>query len=428
MMEISQFWIPQLMYWCSGLVFVCVFEKRERFSLRLIGMILGAVAHMFICRWLIWDRFHEIPYIVQLISNLILGLFSYSGWEITPSTVVYNTICSLTLWRLSSELWLMINHAVITAGATSEVQIVIVAFLYIAVIYTICAGTLGKWMPIDRRDRIGPRQLLSALLIYIIIDVLAVFQTSIRVEAFHSEWLILYMLQLLATMTLYIQNELFKKSAMRHELEVMNFLWKKEKEQYDLTRENINLINHKCHDLKHQIRALRKVKEEEFDDYLNEMEDAVRIYESIIKTGNDVFDTVLTEKSLYCKDRQIQVSCVADGSQMNFIDTIDLYAILGNAMDNAIEAVEKFQEPEKRQIDVMIYRQQNFLVMNFINPIAHELEYEQEGGLPITTKEDKRYHGYGLRSMRHFVKKYDGYLDVSEEDGFFSLKIMMPLP
>ena len=105
------------------------------------------------------------------------------------------------------------------------------------------------------------------------------------------------------------------------------------------------------------------------------MEDTIHIYEAIVKTGNEVLDTILTEKSLYCKDKKIQVSCVADGNQLEFMNTVDLYALLGNAMDNAIEAVEKFREMEKRQIDVMIYRQQNFLVMNIINPIPEKLVY-----------------------------------------------------
>ena len=95
-------------------------------------------------------------------------------------------------------------------------------------------------------------------------------------------------------------------------------------------------------------------------------------------------------------------------------------------MDNAIEAVEKFKHKEKRQIDVLIYRQQNFLVMNVINPLKGNLVYEEE--LPVTTKGDKRYHGFGLRSMRYLVKKYDGFLSVSTEDGCFSLKILIPIP
>ena len=164
---------------------------------------------------------------------------------------------------------------------------------------------------------------------------------------------------------------------------------------------------------------MRKLNKEDFDKYLDDLENTVGIYDSIVKTGNDVFDTILTKKSLYCKKRNIQVTCVADGSQLDFIENIDLYAILGNAIDNAIEAVDKFEEPEKRQIDVTIHRQKNFLVMNFLNPISEKLVFEDE--FPVTTKKDKKYHGFGLRSIN------DGVLNVSEEDGCFSLKIMIPV-
>ena len=202
-------------------------------------------------------------------------------------------------------------------------------------------------------------------------------------------------------------------------------MYKTQQEQYKISKENIAIINQKCHDLKHQIHALRTADKEELDRYLGEIEESVEIYEAIVKTGNDVFDTILTEKSLYCKNRGIVVSCVADGSQLGFIDTIDLYAILGNAMDNAIEAVEKFEEKEKRQIDVMIYRQHNFLVMNIINPMSEQLIYED--GLPLTRKADKFSHGFGLRSIRQILRKYEGYLNVSEEDGCFSLKMLIPI-
>jgi len=87
--------------------------------------------------------------------------------------------------------------------------------------------------------------------------------------------------------------------------------------------------------------------------------------------------------------------------------------------------VEKFEEPQMRQIDVIIYCQQNFLVMNFINPVAEKLVYED--GLPVTTKRDVQVHGFGLRSMKRILKKYDGFLNVSEEDGCFSLKMLVPV-
>ena len=213
---------------------------------------------------------------------------------------------------------------------------------------------------------------------------------------------------------------------MRQELELMEILWKKNKEQYQLAKDNIAVINQKVHDLKHQIRAIRNASKEDVDRYLEEVEDSVQIYESIVQTGNEVLDTILTEKSLYCKSKDIQVSCVADGIQMKFINTVDLYAILGNAIDNAIEEVEKFQEKEKRQIDVLIYRQQQLLAINVINPLKGKLEYE--AGLPVTTKADRKIHGFGLRSIQYILKKYDGFMNVTEEDGIFTLMMLVPIP
>lgn len=213
---------------------------------------------------------------------------------------------------------------------------------------------------------------------------------------------------------------------MRKELEIMNLLWKTEQEQYRIDKENIALINQKCHDLKHQIYALRNVSEEERNRYLDEIAESVQIYEAMVKTGNEVLDTILTEKSLHCKEKGITVSCVADGSQMDFINTVDLYAILGNAIDNAIEAVEKLEEKEKRQIDVLIYRKEQFLAIHVINPLAESLVYED--GLPVTTKENKKFHGFGLKSIKYMVKKRDGILSIREEAGCFSLMILIPIP
>ena len=268
--------------------------------------------------------------------------------------------------------------------------------------------------------------MISAFLLFLIFEMAAFISQYAYTSYDKTDWQLLFMTQILIAIILYLQNELFKKSVIRHQLAIMELLWKKEQEQYQLAKENIALINHKCHDLKHQIRALRNANKEEIDKYLEEIEGSIRIYEAIVKTGNEVLDTILTEKSLHCKDREIQISCVADGAQMKFIDTIDLYTILGNALDNAIEAVEKFKHKEKRQIDVMIHRQQNFLVINIVNPMKDTLVYEEE--LPVTTKGDKSYHGFGLKSIDYIVKKYDGFLTVKEEDGCFSLKILMPIP
>ena len=87
----------------------------------------------------------------------------------------------------------------------------------------------------------------------------------------------------------------------------MNMLMKQQEEQYEITRDNIDMINQKCHDLKHQVRALRGLADDESKErYLKELEQSVEIYGAIVKTGNDVLDTILTEKSLSCQAKGIR--------------------------------------------------------------------------------------------------------------------------
>lgn len=424
-MGILQIWILQMTFWVSGAIFSCSMEKRERFGVRAGIFAILAIVEGIIFQ-LLWGGQMWLVLGGRVVSAVLMVIILWCCWQITWTVSVYNAIWGMSVWQLALELWKVARfweNSVFIENVLADVLLILGLF---GGSFVICACTIARWMPKDRKKKIGPKQLSSAILIFLIIEMLAYSPTLSGFTAYNEDWKFLYLSQLMCLVILYLQNELFKKSEMKQELALMNLLWKKEQDQYQLTKENIALINQKSHDLKHQIRALRKASKEELDTYLDEMEDSVRIYEAIVKTGNDVFDTILTEKSLYCKDRGIQVSCVADGSQMDFINTVDLYAILGNAMDNAIEAVEKFDELEKRQIDVMIYRQQNFLVMNIINPIDGNLIYE--GEFPVTTKGDKKFHGYGLRSIKYILNKYDGVLNISEEDGCFSLKILIPIP
>lgn len=425
MIEFLRFCVLQIMFWSSGAVFAYPLKRREKFKLRCIIFLVIISIYSAVFWLLLWHGDHRIEIICRIISSLLLVVFLYSGWEAKLSIAIYNSIWAISIWQVLEEICRMIELLGDEFFEKYPFMIIIGMIILYIINHVWVAKTIGKWMPIDRGDSIGPRQLGSAILIFGIIEVLSM-SPILRNAAEHSfEWRFLYVCQFLAIVILYLQNELFKKSSIKQERDLMNMLWQNKQEQYELAKENIELINQKSHDLKHQIQALRRLNKEEFYSYLNEMEESVEIYESIVKTGNDLFDTILTQKSLYCKKRNIQVTCVADGSQMDFIETVDLYAILGNALDNAIEAVEKFEEPEKRQIDVMIHRQKNFLVMNFINPIPEKLKYDDE--FPVTTKKDKKYHGFGLRSIQHFVKKYDGVLNISEEDGCFSLKIMIPV-
>lgn len=346
-------------------------------------------------------------------------------WEIRWSYAAYYSIWSFISWQLLLGLcqWFTTLLSLYFTVADHVSAYINIAVYLVG--YCLAGCTFAKWMTRDISS-IGPRQLSSGLLIFFNMEIIGVAQRRMDILAGDSRWELLYLAQILIAVILYLQNEVFRKSALRQELEIMNLLHKKDHEQYELAKENIELINQKCHDLKHQIRAIRDMDRSDVDKYLDEIEKSVNIYEAIAHTGNEVLDTILTEKSLYCANHNITISCVADGSQLSFVNTVDLYTLLGNALDNAIEAVEKFEEKDRRQIDVVIFRQQRFVVINIINPAPADAGFDPEN--PQTTKDDSEYHGFGIRSMRHVVKKYDGFMNIKVEDGCFVLEILFPVP
>lgn len=213
---------------------------------------------------------------------------------------------------------------------------------------------------------------------------------------------------------------------VRRELEAVQNVLQNQYVQYKQSRESIDLINYKYHDLKHQIAVLRSETDpEKRNEFLNHMEDEIRQYEAQNKTGNKVLDTVLTSKSLYCAKHGITFTCVADGTLLDFMDIMDICSIFGNALDNAIECELKIADKEKRLIHVTVSQQKNFLILRFENYYEGSLKVKE--GRFLTTKKEKEFHGYGIKSIRYTVNKYDGAVSIDTKENWFDLKILIPM-
>jgi Tfp pilus assembly protein PilN len=366
----------------------------------------------------------ELTVTIYLLGAFIFLVLSGNKWK----EIVYCSIWCVSIYKLILGSWSILLGILGSSNNYTSLLVGVTYILYVISICIIIGFTLARFMPIEGEYRIGPRQFISSVLLLIIFEVL---DYVMRVNDYTSNSLQIAVLivgaQLYCVTVLYLQEALFVKSSIRNELDTINYLWKRQKEQYDLAKENIQIINQKCHDLKHQIAAFRHMsKEDEKNDFLDEIEKSVDIYDSIIYTQNEALDVILTEKSLYCQKNSIHINCVADGSQMGFIAPVDLYTILGNALDNAIESVIKIKNKDKRFIDVLIHVKQKFLVINIINPFEDNLHFKS--GLPISTKPNNGYHGYGLKSIRHTISKYHGYMIIDEKDSCFTLSILIPLP
>jgi len=331
----------------------------------------------------------------QLIQQLVMGFFMLVGYYCSPE---------LALGRFGWPAAVLLAFTAVCAAATL---------------------TIARWMPVDGEYKIGPRQFLLALSLQVLFVLLYGLEMTgmSRLGPLGSG--LMLVLQCYCVTMLYFQYALFSRSAMRRELELLDHLWHKREEQYRRARELIAVVNQKCHDLKHQISAMRLMGgTEEREQYLREIEEAVDAYDSMRRTGNEVLDTALNEKSLECRERGIQLSCIADGKLLGFMDPVDMYAVLGNAIDNAAEAVARFPEEERRAIDVLIYGERGFCIIQVSNAMEGELAFED--GLPRSTKPKDGYHGFGLKSIRSIALRYGGFLSVRAENGRFTLKMLIP--
>ena len=410
-----------LTLWASCLIYLLPLRRRPHALLRPVLFLALALA-LSLARTLF-------PPLGGLAGLSLVCLFAFSfQWACADqpwTSALYCAVWTVVTQQLVTEVWLLCYlygapHLDLQGGWW------LTGVVLFALFYWAAALTLARWMPRDGQYHVGPRQLSSAVVLLVLFE--ALFWVLVSTPAQTGPYSgLLILSQLYCATMLYLQDALFKKSAMRQEIQTLNRLWYEQKDQYQLARENIAIINRKCHDLKHQVAAMRAMaSSEEREKYLREIEDSVRIYDSIVQSGNEVLDTVLTEKSLYCEANHITVNCVADGTALGFMDPVDVYAVLGNALDNAIESVQHFQQAERRTIDVLVCTERQFLVVQVVNPLEAVLTFED--GLPLSTKPHDGYHGFGLKSIRHTVAKYGGFLTVNTEKHCFALKILIPLP
>lgn len=117
---------------------------------------------------------------------------------------------------------------------------------------------------------------------------------------------------------------------------------------------------------------------------------------------------------------------MADGTQLGFVGNVDLYTMFGNALDNAVESVVKQEDVQKRVIQVSVFHEKNLQMIRVRNYCDEKPVFSD--GLPVSTKKDRRYHGYGLKSIRYTAEKYGGGIVCQAADNYFVLQILLPIP
>lgn len=337
--------------------------------------------------------------LTEHIASSAYVLFLTTGYQ---SNVAYTAI-SLSVYM---TVWFLVGRKMGSGGhyralwirklTTSAMTVMVVT-----VLSCLCKIQAGLFVLPDFESETA-RLLLRYSQVYSIAFCLAMLAME-----YHSE------------MQLRAQNQV----AVSHEL-----LMQKEKE-FRLTQENIDLINRKCHDMKHQVSLLMEQDGERAElreKFGREIIKTIEIYDSNIQTGNEILNTLLMDKSLYCSMHGIVWTCMAQGEMLDFIEPMDLASLMGNALENAVEAVERLDSTKQRIIGVQIGKKDHFVQIRIEN--SYDGKLVVHNNRIVTRKCDHEYHGFGIASIRSIAEKYGGYASTITEGDTFVLSVLIPIP
>ncbi|MCD7734646.1 MAG: GHKL domain-containing protein [Clostridiales bacterium] len=345
------------------------------------------------------------------------------GYVLTSAFMLAEFAASLS-WQL------YYYYAAYIIGEEQPVAALVTVLLTYALVFAVYGVLSWRSCPSGRCIAVGRRETLTATVVAVLFFIASnlsflfpdtPFTSHYAAEIFNIRTL--FDLGALAVLfALYFQQQ---ELHARYELDAIQTVLETQYVQYRQSRESIDLINRKYHDLKHQIAALRAEPDpQRRSDWLDAMESDIKVYEAQNKTGNSILDTVLTSKSLYCQKHGISLTTVADGALLDFMDAMDICTIFGNALDNAVESVLKIGDKEKRLIHLSVSGERDFVLIRVENYFEGELTFQE--GLPRSTKGDDRFHGFGVKSIRYSAQRYGGTVTVTAERNWFDLKVLIP--
>lgn len=327
------------------------------------------------------------------------------------------TLCEITgvVWKFAEAID---NYELAALILTALLYLVTIAFVYVVFVRKMNAKGLESVY--------SPNVLLLSVFTLLVTVIFCSFTNLWWWQHFYLS-IVNYCFAVLCNLfILVILSGMTERGALKADLQIVRQLWEQDKRQYEISKETIELINIKCHDLKHKLREMRLADGAIDKDELKEFENAIAIYDGRVRTGSAPLDVLLTEKSFTCSNSGIKLECMVDGAALSFMSEYDLYSLFGNILSNAIEAVQKVKEKQNRVINLTASVCFGAVMINCVN--YYDGEIKVVGGIPQTSKADKGQHGFGIKSMRLLVKKYGGEINFRYGDGVFNLTAMLPVP
>ena len=356
----------------------------------------------------------------SLISIVLIAKFGYDSKILNGiyATLAFNLL-AIVADILSIVLLnrLGIQTSQLDHGGSSRAVCIVVAKLIVLVLIQISTQIIRK------NDSIIPRWTIPLVVgqLFSIFAEALLLQLSIyeNISAFYIAIYSACLLYINLVICFYTEtiktayNERHMRELAEQQLQIQVSYYEKEQQARDATRAL-------WHDIKKYTNATQDLFQHgDMENAVQSLQQATTALSEIHQTvdvGNAVVNGILERALEQVQNQGISLDFDVWVSDQLPISAVDLYIIMGNTIDNAIEACQQVPAADSPTISLTL-RQQN-----------HTLFYAIDN--PIPAKQGKKpgdVHGYGIRNVKNCVAKYHGTTTVSKQDGVFSVQIQLPL-
>ncbi|MBO6241302.1 MAG: GHKL domain-containing protein [Butyrivibrio sp.] len=227
-------------------------------------------------------------------------------------------------------------------------------------------------------------------------------------------------------LALAMQLYLYKWQEEKTESLVIKGLLSASEKQYEQWKAMVQFTNIQTHDLKHMLDRIERLASDNKLDIpdLSPIRDSIEGFSPLVKTGNDVLDVLLRNMSTLCKQQNIRFNCVSYTDSLGAYDSMSLYFLFANAIDNARAGADTVTDPDKRVIDVSLKKFGDSVTIHIWNYFEGEIVFEDR--LPVRENSEGG-HGFGVKSIKMLVDKFEGAMNAYAEENVFHLNIILPI-
>lgn len=216
-----------------------------------------------------------------------------------------------------------------------------------------------------------------------------------------------------------------------------------EKEKYFVEQQQVHAIQERMEEVEQFYHGIRQMKHEmknhltnikglvrngsyeDIEQYIDQMDESMNVFELTIKTGNTVTDVIVNDKQKAAEKQGIQFQSEFSYPKSDGYNAYDIGVIINNLLQNALEACEKMAEG-KKYIYLSGRQKKKFYLINVKNSFEGEGTFDTKTNLPLSTKEkDISLHGIGLSNVKREVDKYMGDVDIRAKKNEFSVTVLL---